>query len=169
MELKYERCVVNVFCFHLLIVLNGIEIKPGGGKELHGQRLLIVLNGIEIVQLQDGVRGGRPFNRTKWNWNGKSGVRYFFPPLLLIVLNGIEMVLCLLFDVCPLFLLIVLNGIEILRLLHWSRFLRLLLIVLNGIEIVLSICCIRFCFAFNRTKWNWNLMDIDPEENIQDF
>ena len=70
MELK---CVLSSFILNLLI-------------------LLIVLNGIEIVQLQDGVRGGR----------------------LLIVLNGIEIRGRFAHHKDQTALLIVLNGIEIL-------------------------------------------------------
>ena len=90
MELKYERCVVDVFCFHLLIVLNGIEIFLPVAV-LSGAFLLIVLNGIEIHLLQFLLA---------------------YPSLLLIVLNGIE--ICIqIRNFYLLFLLIVLNGIEI--------------------------------------------------------
>ena len=94
--------------------------------------------------------------------------------LLLIVLNGIEIIFYVLI-VITLFLLIVLNGIEMYEALQrWKEvaqllivlngieicrmivyiFRLLLLIVLNGIEMLLTPQGSLSTGTFNRTKWN---------------
>ena len=96
------------------------------------------------------------FNRTKWNWNFHFLLFFFWSPMLLIVLNGIEILLILLL-LRPVMLLIVLNGIEICVAVSLYELPRLL-IVLNGIEMIQFLHNALPSWSFNRTKWNWNSM-----------
>ena len=102
--------------------------------------LLIVLNGIEMINTEINKAVTESFNRTKWNWNTVSPtMRWYNPSLLLIVLNGIEILGFLSADSLPLRLLIVLNGIEMKK--TWQA---------NNAN-----------HPFNRTKWNWNMANIE--------
>ena len=119
--------------------------------------LLIVLNGIEMRNQTNHLKQCQPFNRTKWNWNGRAtreqnSGHYPF--------NRTKWNWNLP-DIVPFPAMSAFNRTKW----NWNEvfasiriFSAKLLIVLNGIEISFKWVVQAGSYSFNRTKWNWNLV-----------